>query len=290
MNIESTTIPAAAKTTAETSTSATAGTVTKDGTKTFKDELATVATQENQNPQANDVNKTQIAETNVKNNNAQPIEEDKLAIEQDKVAKNLQIAKFSDPLSELNLKIASLNEVKNGFNQKPQAIDSGSKTDSKTKTNNDYSQAIKMDNNDTVFFLNLVQNQQMSAQANQTANSGVGSNTFTDIKSEATQSTVQVSATLLNALNDSVKTGKSFRIDFDNDIAVIMKVDKEGTLSANFIPGSAAVEQYLKNNIAGLRQSFNEQNLPYNELSYRNQPKQEQKQQQNNKNKENENE
>jgi len=290
MNIESTTIPTAAKTTAEASTSATAGTVTKDSTKTFKDELATVATQETQNPQTNDANKTQIEETNAKNNNAQQIEKDKLTIEQDKVAKNLQIANFSDPLSELNLKIASLNEVKNGFNQKPQTIDSASKTDSKTKTGNDYSQSIKMDNKDTIFFLNLVQNQQMSAQANQATNSGVGSNTFTDIKSEATQSTVQVSATLLNALNDSVKTGKSFRIDFDNDIAVIMKVDKEGTLSANFIPGSAAVEQYLKNNIAGLRQSFNEQNLPYNELSYRNQSKQEQKQQQNNKNKENENE
>ncbi len=289
MNIESTTIPATAKTTAEASTSATAGTVTKDSTKTFKDELATVATQETQNPQTSDANKTQIEETNAKNNNAQQIEKDKLTIEQDKVAKNLQIANFSDPLSELNLKIASLNEVKNGFNQKPQAIDSGSKTDSKTKTSNDYSQSIKMDNKDTIFFLNLVQNQQMSAQANQATNSGVGSNTFTDIKSEATQSTVQVSATLLNALNDSVKTGKSFRIDFGNDIAVIMKVDKEGTLSANFIPGSAAVEQYLKNNIAGLRQSFNEQNLPYNELSYRNQSKQEQKQQ-NNKNKENENE
>lgn len=143
-----------------------------------------------------------------------------------------------------------------------------------------------MDNNDIMFFVNLVENRQMIAQNNPVINSNINNN-FTDIKSEATQETVRVSATLMDAINDSLKTNKSFRIDFDKDIAVIMRVDKEGVLSANFIPGSAAVENYLRNNIETLRQNFDNQNLPYNELSYKRQQKEEHQQHQN---KENENE
>lgn len=279
MNIESTTVPVTK--TAEISTSSSSsGAAAKDSTKTFQNELETVKTQETQNSQT-DAEKNANAkavntEANAKNNTAQQAEKDKTT----------QNFKFSDPLNELNSKIAALNEIKNGFNSKSHEASASSKTDTKTT---DYSQKIKMDKNDATFFLNLVQNQQMSVQANQQITSGTGHNSSTDIQSEATQSTVQVSATLLNALNESAKTGKSFRIDFDNNIAVIMKVDKEGVLSANFIPGSAAVEQYLKNNIDALRQSFDEQNLPYNNLSYSNQQKQEQKEQQN-KNKENGNE
>lgn len=47
---------------------------------------------------------------------------------------------------------------------------------------------------------------------------------------------------------------------------------------ANFIPGDKAVEQYLKNNIASLRQRFDEQNLQYSELSYSNSRQQQQQQ------------
>lgn len=285
MNIESKTIPTTTKTTEASTTSSSTATATKDNATTFKDELETVKAQENQNPQANDATETKNSETNSTNNLSQQVEKDKLATEKDNVSENFNNIRFLDPLNELNSKIATLNEIKNGSNQKIQGADATSKVDTKT---GDYCQTIKMDSHDATFFLNLVQNQQMSAQANQTINQGNANTNFTDIKSEATQSSIQVSATLLNALNDSAKTGKSFRIDFDNDIAVIMKVDKEGVLSANFIPGSAAVEQYLKNNIASLRQSFDEQNLPYNQLSYSNQQKQKkEEQQQNNNNKEN---
>ena len=285
MNIESKAIPTTTKTAEASTPASSTATATKDSATTFKDELATVKTQENQNPQTNDAANTKTAETNAKNNISQQVAKGKLVNEKDKIAANIPNIKISDPLNELSFKIAALSEMKNGSSSKTQGLGTTSKTDTKTS---DYCQTIKMDNHDATFFLNLVQNQQMSAQANQTINQGNANSDFANIKSEATQSSVNVSATLLNALNDSAKTGKSFRIDFDNNIAVIMKVDKEGVLSANFIPGSAAVEQYLRNNIDSLKQSFDEQNLSYNQLSYSNQQKQ--KEQKKNNNKENGNE
>ena len=74
----------------------------------------------------------------------------------------------------------------------------------------------------------------------------------------------------MNKLADSMKNNQAFRIDFDKDVSVIIKVNKDGSLMANFIPGDKAVEQYLKNNIASLRQRFDEQNLQYSQLSYSN--------------------
>ena len=65
-----------------------------------------------------------------------------------------------------------------------------------------------------------------------------------------------------------MKTNKAFRIDFDKDISVVMRVDKDGNLNANFIPGDKAVEAYLRNNISYLKQRFEEQNISYGELTY----------------------
>lgn len=73
-----------------------------------------------------------------------------------------------------------------------------------------------------------------------------------------------------------MKNNQAFRIDFDKDVSVIIKVNKDGSIMANFIPGDKAVEQYLKNNIAFLRQRFDEQNLEYSQLSYSNSKQQQQ--------------
>ena len=106
---------------------------------------------------------------------------------------------------------------------------------------------------------------------------------------ENVQKNVQVSSVLMEKLSESMKTNQPFRIDFDKDVSVIIKVNKDGSLAANFIPGDKAVEQYLRNNIASLRQRFDDQNLPYSELSYSNQNRQQQERRRNS-NKENSNE
>ena len=50
-----------------------------------------------------------------------------------------------------------------------------------------------------------------------------------------------------------------------------MKIDKDGKLSAEFIPSDKVAEEYLRNNITFLKTTFDEQKLPYNEISYRQQ-------------------
>lgn len=142
----------------------------------------------------------------------------------------------------------------------------------------DYS-VIKMDMNDAQFFTDLVQNSDKTLQ-----NVALNLMQNSEIQTQEIQKNVKVSATLLNALAESIKNKQSFRIDFDKDISVILRVDKDGALSARFIPGDAAVEQYLKQNISTLRQRFDNQELPYKELSYTGQQKRERK---NNNNKEN---
>lgn len=135
---------------------------------------------------------------------------------------------------------------------------------------------INMSDSDANFFANLVQNTDMSMQS-------IAANISDQIAEGAQniQKNVQVSSVLMDKLAESMKTNQPFRIDFDKDISVIIKVNKDGSLAANFIPGDKAVEQYLRNNIASLRQRFDEQDLSYTQLSYSNSRQQQQPKRQN---------
>lgn len=150
-------------------------------------------------------------------------------------------------------------------------------SDTKVPTKIDYS-TIQMDMNDAKFFTDLVQNSDKTIQNVMTELAQ-----STEAEVQEVQKNVKVSATLMNALSEAVKNKQSFRIDFDKDISVIIKVDRDGSLTARFIPGDSAVEQYLKQNMSSLRQRFDEQELPYKELSYTGQQKRERKENQNNK-------
>ena len=137
---------------------------------------------------------------------------------------------------------------------------------------------INMSDSDANFFANLVQNTDMSMKSIATQiNDAMANGT------EGVQKSVQVSSVLMDKLSESMKTNQPFRIDFDKDVSVILKVNKDGSLAANFIPGDKAVEQYLRNNISSLRQRFDDQNLPYSVLSYSNSRQQQQEKRRNNK-------
>ena len=125
--------------------------------------------------------------------------------------------------------------------------------------------SINMSDEDANFFANLVQNTDMSMKSiSNEINSQLVQN------NQNVQKNIQVSSVLMEKLADSLRTNQPFRIDFDKDVSVIIKVNKDGSLSANFIPGDKAVEQYLRNNIESLRQRFDEEDLPYSQLSYSN--------------------
>ncbi len=134
-------------------------------------------------------------------------------------------------------------------------------------------ESITMDINDAMFFINLTQNGQFSVQS---ASNGDFQNL---VKTELTQNiltqkSVEVTNQITALIEKAQKTQGPVRIAFDNNISVILKIDKQGKVSAEFIPGSMEAENYLMTNISSLRQRFDEQNLAYTSLSYRHNSKQ----------------
>lgn len=145
----------------------------------------------------------------------------------------------------------------------------------------DYS-TISMSDEDAQFFVNLVHNTDMTMQT-------IATQIQNDIEQKVSnvEQKVQISAVLMNTIQEGMKTNQPFRIDFGNDVSVILRIDKDGSVNANFIPGDKAVEQYLKNNIGFLKQRFDDEKLSYGELTY-SQSRNQNRQQQERKNKEKE--
>ena len=142
----------------------------------------------------------------------------------------------------------------------------------------DYS-AIQMSSEEAKFFSDLVSRTDMSATgvANEFEKALQQGNT------QAVQSTAKSTLALIEALKESSKTNQPFRIDFDKDVSVVLQVDREGKINANFIPGDQAVENYLRNNIGFLRQRFDEENIAYGDLNYSKRRGREEQEKRNNK-------
>lgn len=143
----------------------------------------------------------------------------------------------------------------------------------------DFTNKVSVSQSDAEFFVNLTQNNDISLQ-NITTQAQVMLNQGTDVKE--VQQNVRISETLLNAINNAKETNQPLRIDFDQNVSVILRIGKDGAIAANFIPGDKVVEQYLKNNIEFLKKTFDENDLPYSDLSYSNRGSKQQKQKRNN--------
>lgn len=134
--------------------------------------------------------------------------------------------------------------------------------------------SLQMNESDAQFFLNLTQKGDVSMQGIMVQGQGM-LNAGTEAYEVAQN--VRVSQTLLNALQESRQNNQPVRIDFDQNISVILRVGRDGAISAQFIPSDKVAEQYLRNNINELRSAFDEQELPYTELSYSNSSKEQNK-------------
>jgi len=141
----------------------------------------------------------------------------------------------------------------------------------------DYS-SIDMTKEDAQFFVDIVKNNNAGIQ-----NIAQDIQQALEFGTEEIQKTANISKTLLNALQNSAKTGQAVRIDFGNDVAVVMRINRDGSIMANFIPGDKAVEEYLKNNIGFLKQRFDEEDVKYSQLSYSQHQQQNREQNKNNK-------
>lgn len=86
---------------------------------------------------------------------------------------------------------------------------------------------------------------------------------------EAAAKSIQVSKTLADLLAKSMEKNQPLRIDFDNNISVIIRISRDGKISADFLPSTQIAEAYLKENLPLLRQKFDDNNIDYESLNQR---------------------
>lgn len=113
---------------------------------------------------------------------------------------------------------------------------------------------IIMNEADVEVFVNIVENDEIN---------------INNLTPKAAEKGIQVSKTLADLIAKSMENNQPVRIDFDNNISVIIKISRDGKLSADFLPSSQVAEAYLKENLPLLRQKFNDNNLEYESLNQR---------------------
>ncbi len=122
-------------------------------------------------------------------------------------------------------------------------------------------ECVNIEKNDAIFYINLLN---QNGIVNYTvSNDGSVIDRFN-------YKNIEVSKTLSNLLLKASETKKAVRLDFDNNVTVILKLN-DGKIDARFLPGDKIAEEYLKNNIPYLKQRFDENNIPYANISYKQQ-------------------
>lgn len=91
-------------------------------------------------------------------------------------------------------------------------------------------------------------------------------------KSDISKNSLNFSQKMAETLEKAYKTNRPIRIDFENQSSVILKIDKDGKLSAHFISSDKVMEMLLKDNLYALRAKFEKEGLPYKEFSFNDQP------------------
>jgi hypothetical protein len=132
--------------------------------------------------------------------------------------------------------------------------------------------AIIMNQADVEVFANLVEKGQLD---------------LNNMSPKAAESGIQVSKTLADMLAKSMENNQPLRINFDNDISVIIRISRDGKITADFLPSTQVAEAYLKENLPLLRQRFEDSNIEYDSL---NQKERREQQKENNKKKDRNNE
>lgn len=244
----------------------------------FKDEMDKVSstekskknekTSDKKNDKVDDVSKKDEKTTNTENNANQNQDKNDAQLPADQLNGMVDFSNFGSlSVSDVNSMLTNdIAQMLNINNTAVTGLAADMKVTASGMMNLDYS-SISMTESDADFFINLTQKndvsvQNITAQAQNMLNQGV--------EAKEVKQNVQISETLLNAINIAKENNQPLRIDFDQNMSVIMRFGKDGAIAANFIPGDKAVEQYLRNNIESLKNTFRENDLPYSDLSYSN--------------------
>ncbi len=152
--------------------------------------------------------------------------------------------------------ISNINELKTNLNQAFENDTTNKVFKEVTlKDTEGYVKQINMTVEDVEFFANVV-------------DANLNNNSSFEID-ETNLKSAKVSNALLEMLNESKNTGRPIRVDFDNNIAVVMQLTKDGKLNARFYPGDKAAEEYLRQNIQSLRNQLESKEIEYDNISYK---------------------
>lgn len=78
-----------------------------------------------------------------------------------------------------------------------------------------------------------------------------------------------ISKTLFNLIDYAYEVQRPVRLHVDNNSSVILKVDTDGLVSAEFFSSNKSMEMAMRAGIVDLRNRFEEKDIPYKDLSYR---------------------
>ena len=196
----------------------------------FKDEMNKVSTKEQASSEKN-VSETSEKKESVKSNNDKS--QNDQGSETDLVLEgSADYSKFAS-MAVLDANSMLTNDIRQVMGLGTAAVEETDNLfNSKGFMTLDFTKSLFLSESDANFFLNLTKNNDVSVanittQAQTMLNNGAE---FAEVK-------------------QNVQNNQPLRIDFDQNISVILRINKEGVVSANFIPGDKAVEQYLRNNI-----------------------------------------
>lgn len=119
----------------------------------------------------------------------------------------------------------------------------------------------RMTEDDIRFFQLLAHNQNLNIN-NQ------NSITVENGDSKETLSNLKFSKSLMNLIEYSLKSQKPIRIDFAQNAAVILRISKEGRVSAEFIAADKAMERLIKTNIPQLKNKLDSSGIKYKKIYY----------------------
>lgn len=77
---------------------------------------------------------------------------------------------------------------------------------------------------------------------------------------------LKFSKSVLNLIEYAYTSNRPIRIDFASDLAVILRIDKQGRVSAEFISSDKAMEFLIKTNIPNLKQKLDSSGIKYKKI------------------------
>lgn len=94
-----------------------------------------------------------------------------------------------------------------------------------------------------------------------------------DEKGKKTLKKLDFSKSMMNLIEYAYGSNRPIRLDFAQNLSIILKIDKQGQVSAEFVSSDKAMGYLLKTNLPLLRQKLDSEGIKYKKIFYRDEEK-----------------